>query len=191
MAGNAASNSKELLSSKSEESIKSPVLDEKPKPRSNSVSSSSTRSSELIEIVPYDEFAQPTKVTSKEIEAEGLHRHRTAASVATNATNDPGFEVDFADDDLGDPKQFPMWKRALIIFFISYSTLVVYVKLRLSYIFRLTISRVMYSTSYTAAVPGIMITFHLTDETIAVLGITTYLIGMAVGSVILAPLSEM
>jgi MFS family permease len=49
----------------------------------------------------------------------------------------------------------------------------------------------MYSTSYSAAIPGIINAFHLKEETIAVLGITTYLIGMAAGSVILAPLSEM
>jgi hypothetical protein len=118
--------SKEMLSSMSEDSIKSPVLEDKPKTPSSSVSSSSS-DSDVEEIVPYDEFAQPTQVTSRDIKAEELHRHRTATSVATNATNDPGFEVDFADNDLGDPKQFPFWKRAYIIFFISYSTLVVYV----------------------------------------------------------------
>jgi MFS family permease len=36
-----------------------------------------------------------------------------------------------------------------------------------------------------------MLSFHVSSETIAVLGITTYLIGLAVGSVVLAPLSEM
>lgn len=36
-----------------------------------------------------------------------------------------------------------------------------------------------------------MSTFGFTNKTIAVLGITTYLFGMAAGSVVLAPLSEM
>lgn len=36
-----------------------------------------------------------------------------------------------------------------------------------------------------------MKTFNITEETLAVLGITTYMIGLALGSVILAPLSEM
>jgi MFS family permease len=49
----------------------------------------------------------------------------------------------------------------------------------------------MYSTSYTSGIPGIMKTFHITEETIAILGITTYMLGLALGSVILAPLSEM
>lgn len=34
-------------------------------------------------------------------------------------------------------------------------------------------------------------TFHLKEETLAILGITTYMLGLSVGSVILAPLSEM
>ena len=33
--------------------------------------------------------------------------------------------------------------------------------------------------------------FHIHDETLAVLGITTYLAGLAIGCVVLAPLSEM
>jgi MFS family permease len=36
-----------------------------------------------------------------------------------------------------------------------------------------------------------MLSFHIKSETVAVLGITTYLFGLAVGSVVLAPLSEM
>ena len=36
-----------------------------------------------------------------------------------------------------------------------------------------------------------MADFHIHHETLAVLGITTYLMGLAVGCVILAPLSEM
>jgi MFS family permease len=36
-----------------------------------------------------------------------------------------------------------------------------------------------------------MSTFHIRSETIPVLGITTYMIGLAIGSVVLAPLSEM
>lgn len=49
----------------------------------------------------------------------------------------------------------------------------------------------MYSTSYASGIPGIMEEFHVSSETLAVLGITTYLCGLALGSIILAPLSEM
>ncbi len=51
--------------------------------------------------------------------------------------------------------------------------------------------RVLYSTSYTSAVPEMMSEFKIPDETVATLGLTTYLLGLAVGCVILAPLSEM
>jgi multidrug resistance protein len=36
-----------------------------------------------------------------------------------------------------------------------------------------------------------MVDFDITNETIAVLGVTTYLLGLAIGSIIVAPLSEM
>ena len=105
--------------------------------------------------------------------ASNLTRHITQASVAT--TTDPNFEIDFRDDDSDDPRNWPVWYRGGIIFMISYSTLTV----------------VMYSTSYTSGIPGMMSTFGIDNRTIPVLGITTYMIGLAMGSVVLAPLSEM
>tara|TARA_R110002003_G_scaffold1815_3_gene23533 strand:+ start:752 stop:2536 length:1785 start_codon:yes stop_codon:yes gene_type:complete len=95
-------------------------------------------------------------------------------TVTTNATQDPRFEIDF-DDDGENPQDWPMLKKAMVIFFMSYSTLVV----------------VMYSTSYTSGIPGMMRTFGIESKTLVVLGITTYLCGLAVGSLLLAPLSEM
>lgn len=49
---------------------------------------------------------------------------------------------------------------------------------------------VLYSTSYTSGMPGMMKEFNETSEPVATLGITMYLVGLAVGSLILAPLSE-
>ena len=49
---------------------------------------------------------------------------------------------------------------------------------------------VLFSTSYTSAIPGMKDAFGISDSE-GILGLTTYLIGMAVGSVVLAPLSEM
>lgn len=96
------------------------------------------------------------------------------ATVTTNATQDPRFEVDF-DDDGENPQDWPMAKKALVIFFMSFSTLVV----------------VMYSTSYTSGIPGMMATFGIRSKTPVILGITTYMCGLAIGSLLLAPLSEM
>lgn len=50
---------------------------------------------------------------------------------------------------------------------------------------------VLYSTSYTATVEGIMAEFGIGSRTVATLGLTTYLLGLAVGSVIVAPMSEL
>ena len=47
----------------------------------------------------------------------------------------------------------------------------------------------MYSTSYTTGLGEMAIEFH-TSEPVVTIGVTTYLIGLAVGSLILAPLSE-
>ncbi|KAH3976917.1 hypothetical protein HBI25_213690 [Parastagonospora nodorum] len=96
------------------------------------------------------------------------------ATVTTNATQDARFELDF-DDDGENPQDWPMIKKAMVIFFMSFSTLVV----------------VMYSTSYSSGIEGMMDTFQVESKTLVILGITTYLCGLALGSIILAPLSEM
>ncbi|KAH7115924.1 major facilitator superfamily domain-containing protein [Dendryphion nanum] len=95
-------------------------------------------------------------------------------SVATNMTSDPQYEVDFEDNG-ENPQDWSLAYKAMIVFFMSFSTL----------------SVVMYSTSYTAGIPGMMVTFGITNKTLVVLGITTYLCGLASGSLVVAPLSEM
>lgn len=95
-------------------------------------------------------------------------------SVATNMTSDPRYEIDF-DDDGENPQDWSLAYKAVIVFFMSFSTL----------------SVVMYSTSYTAGIPGMMVTFNIANKTLVVLGITTYLCGLACGSLVVAPLSEM
>lgn len=49
----------------------------------------------------------------------------------------------------------------------------------------------MYSSAYASGIPGVMSSFNILDRTIPVLGITSYLMGLALGPLILAPLSEM
>ena len=114
-----------------------------------------------------------------ETDAEHLARPaltytKTGASFATTGSRIPSFEVDFGAEDLDDPKNWPMWYKGLTIGAISYSTWTV----------------VLYSTSYTTSMPGMMKDFHVTSEPVATLGVTVYLLGLAVGSLILAPLSE-
>jgi len=120
-----------------------------------------------------------TRVQSYASGAEGyadtnLHRNQTGATLTTIQTSDPSYEVDWEDNDPGNPKEWPFWYKVLIIFAMSYGTSTV----------------VLYSTSYTSGIPGLQSEFGISDTT-GILGLTTYLFGIAAGSVILAPLSEM
>jgi hypothetical protein len=95
-------------------------------------------------------------------------------SVLTSASRPSSFEVDFTADDPDDPHNWPVWYRAMILGFVSFATW----------------TTVLYSTSYTSGMPGMMEEFNQSSETVATLGVTTYMIGLATGSLILAPVSE-
>ena len=64
---------------------------------------------------------------SSRADGERLGRLPTGRSVATNMTSDPEYEVDFAEDDPGNPRNWSMWKKSTIIFFFAYTTMTVYV----------------------------------------------------------------
>ncbi|KAI0107409.1 MFS general substrate transporter [Hypoxylon sp. NC0597] len=105
---------------------------------------------------------------------EEITHIRTATSVGSSASRPPDFEVVFDDDDPENPRNWSVWYRAWIVFAISYTTWVV----------------VFYSTSYTASTPGLMEEFGV-SSTVATLGVTTYLLGLAAGSLLVAPASEL
>jgi hypothetical protein len=158
----------------------SPFQESGEKPESRRDSSSSDEEVIPVTVETYDEFTEPIQVLSQQHHPHSRHGEQlskpvTSASIARTITSDPAFEVDFKDGDPKNPKNWPFWKVSLMIFFVAYTTLCV----------------VLYSTSYTAAIPGIMEAFDLKSETVAVLGVTLYLVGLAIGSVVLAPLSEM
>jgi MFS family permease len=50
---------------------------------------------------------------------------------------------------------------------------------------------VLFSTSYTSSIPGMMEEFEVESRLAATMGFTTYLLGMGVGGLVLAPMSEM
>lgn len=54
----------------------------------------------------------------------------------------------------------------------------------------LTRYSVMYSTSFTSGIYPLQEEFNVSSEPVVTLGVTTYLFGIAVGSLILAPISE-
>jgi hypothetical protein len=100
---------------------------------------------------------------------------RTTTSIGSSASRPPNFEVVFEEGDPEHPINWPKWYRGWVIFCISYTTWVV----------------VFYSTAYTASIPGLMLEFDVSSQPVATLGVTTYLLGLAVGSLIVAPASEL
>ena len=120
----------------------------------------------------------------------GISLERTWTNKSTTTKSDPAFEIDFDDNDRGNPQNWPTWYKGVVIGVMSYATTCI----------------VLFSTSYTSAIPGLQGAFGITD-TVGVLGMTTYMIGrykplnsahsfltssgIAIGVVVLAPLSEM
>ncbi|KAJ6038238.1 hypothetical protein N7460_008009 [Penicillium canescens] len=95
-------------------------------------------------------------------------------TIVTNATADPNYEVDWeGEDDSENPKNWTLGYKAMGVFFLAWNTLVV----------------VLYSTSYTSGTTPIADEFG-ESETIVTLGLTFYLMGLAIGSMFMAPLSE-
>jgi len=139
-------------------------------------SSSSTHDSiQSDPLSPLERALTPNLMTDAEQSARpALTYTQTGTSIATTGSRIPSFEVDFEDDDPDDPRNWPMWYKGVTMGAVSFSTWVV----------------VLYSTSYTSGMPGMMKEFNETSEPVATLGITMYLVGLAVGSLILAPLSE-
>ncbi|KAK3990944.1 citrinin biosynthesis cluster MFS transporter mrr1 [Cladorrhinum sp. PSN332] len=133
----------------------------------SSSTSSSDNNSNPDPLEPLEHaLAQTTSIT----------RTRTGrTSIGSTASRPPDFEVTLEPDDAENPKNWPLWYRTYTLVTISYATWLV----------------VLYSTSYTATLTPIMQEFGITSRPVATLGLTTYLLGLAVGSVIVAPLSEL
>ncbi|RKF75688.1 Citrinin biosynthesis cluster MFS transporter mrr1 [Golovinomyces cichoracearum] len=87
----------------------------------------------------------------------------------------PDFEVQLDLNDPENPKSWPLWYRSIIVACVSLGSF----------------SVVFHSTTYMRNMPGMLQEFKLRDSPLLTLGVTTYLSGIATGSLILAPLSEM
>ncbi|RAH45452.1 MFS transporter [Aspergillus brunneoviolaceus CBS 621.78] len=100
---------------------------------------------------------------------------RKVTSIGTTGTTDPNYEVDWDDEfDRTNPKNWSLGYKAMGMFFLSYNTLII----------------VLYSTSYTSGISQIAAEFGA-STTVVTLGLTMYLIGLAIGSMFMAPLSEL
>jgi hypothetical protein len=118
-------------------------------------------------------ISQGYGVDDEDYDREAISHIRTTTSIGSSASRPPDFEVVFEEDDPENPRNWARGYRAWIAFVISYTTWTV----------------VLYSTSYTASLPGLTSEFN-SSTTIATLGLTSYLLGLAVGSLIVAPASE-
>jgi MFS family permease len=108
--------------------------------------------------------------------AARLPQHTTRSDIIKEppVERNPAFEVRFEDGDVRDPRFWSLGYRSFVIFTMSYSTTAV----------------VLYSTAYTASIPGVIDYFGV-SRLMATLGLSVYLFGMAIGSVVSAPFSEM
>lgn len=149
-----------------------PEKEKQPLPSESLHSNSSHNSTESDRIESLEH--SPTNDNDPDAERASLTYAKTGASMATTSSRLPSFEIDFTENDPEDPKNWSMLKKGWTIAAVSYGTWVV----------------ILYSTSYTTSMPGMMEEFHITSEPVATLGVTVYLAGLAIGSLILAPLSE-
>ncbi|KAE8418386.1 major facilitator superfamily domain-containing protein [Aspergillus pseudocaelatus] len=91
-----------------------------------------------------------------------------------SAPRDPAFEIDWEHNDKENPANWPLWYKCFIVWSVSLTTTCV----------------ILYSTSYTSGSPGIQESFDVTSRIVVLLGLTTYMIGLGLGCLVLAPLSE-
>lgn len=130
-----------------------------------SIHSTSLSSDSIERPVPVHDHAFDHEDPEKTVSPEGFPSSlrpvfsNNAASIATNGTNNPDYEVDWNDDkDSNDPKNWPIWYKGFTIFSISWSTWCI----------------VVYSTSYTTGLAEMQHDFHISSEPIVTLGVTSY-----------------
>lgn len=141
-------------------------------PLSSTASSPTSHNAGIFEA---DQITQRLTPTTTRATRPSISREVTRlTTLGTTYTSDPSYEVDFDPDSKEDPREWSALYKSYVVFVISFSTLVV----------------VVYSTSYTATFEPVMRDFGITDSTLPTLGVTTYLLGLAVGSLVLAPISE-
>ncbi|OBR07080.1 Major facilitator superfamily transporter [Colletotrichum higginsianum IMI 349063] len=84
------------------------------------------------------------------------------------------FRVDFWDGDPADPKSWSTAYRVFVVGMFAFTTL----------------ATGIYSTAYSSGIPQMSEELHITNPSLPLLGISLYLVGLALGALIMAPLSE-
>ena len=91
-----------------------------------------------------------------------------------HGTVDSPYIVDFLPDDAHDPLQYPSWKKWAITLLQAIATLAV----------------AFVSTAFSGGIEEVIEAFHISTE-VAILGISLFVLGFAIGPVLWAPLSGM
>ncbi|KAL7270200.1 hypothetical protein RUND412_007107 [Rhizina undulata] len=145
-------------------------------------SSSSDLSSNYIEgIVRVTSLEDPEKSGVIGDSVSGMRTVTRSSRASTRTTKDleavlnTEFEVKWKPNDPDNPRDWSLLKRGLILNLVSFQTLMV----------------VFYSTSYIFGSEGMMKEFGNGSQTTITLGMSMCMLGLATGSLILAPMSEL
>ncbi|QMW46701.1 hypothetical protein G4B11_010156 [Aspergillus flavus] len=118
---------------------------------------------------------EPELTRSYTADAEGCTAQalEPAISKLPSLENSSGYEVYWEPEDPENPRLWPLWYKSVSIVTMSLGATVVS----------------LFSTLYTSGIPGLEDEFHI-SKIIGLLGVFTYLLGMGLGTIITAPLSE-
>ncbi|KAL4969624.1 MFS transporter [Aspergillus stella-maris] len=94
-------------------------------------------------------------------------------SEAPDLRGSQDYEVFWEAEDPGNPRLWPLWYKGVTVVTVTLGATVVS----------------LFSTLYTSGIPGLESDFQIT-KLVGLLGVFTYLLGMAFGAVVFAPLSE-
>ncbi|KAL3492104.1 MFS general substrate transporter [Aspergillus germanicus] len=109
-----------------------------------------------------------------DVEARGSSSQGPVLGVSNPSLRNPlQYQVRLVSDDPENPRYWPFWYKSLTVITISLGATVVS----------------LFSTVYTSGIPGLEDEFG-TSKIVALLGVPTYLLGMAIGTIVSAPLSE-
>ncbi|KAJ5110252.1 hypothetical protein N7532_002897, partial [Penicillium argentinense] len=105
------------------------------------------------------------------------------------ASRDPRFEVTWKSEEGQNPRTWPVWYRSFIVASMSFSTTIIALQ-ETKHILTHRMTSVIYTTMYTSGIEGMQEAFNISSEIVVLLGLTTNLFGLAIGSVVLSSLSE-
>ncbi|KAJ5749412.1 major facilitator superfamily domain-containing protein [Penicillium manginii] len=114
-------------------------------------------------------------IRSYTADAEGYTTHHIEPTISKlpRLANPPDYEVFWEPNDAENPRLWSLWYKGVSVVTMSLGATVVS----------------LFSTLYTSGIPGLEEEFHI-SRTVGLLGVFTYLLGMAIGGIVSAPLSE-